>query len=280
MKTFRTKTYHIETDKIKNGQSVRFAVLADLHGLAFGNQNQELFSRIEAEKTDAVLIAGDMLVGSDLSTAEAVTGFLCRLANSFPVFYALGNHEYKMLLNPEVRESYLNYERVLTSAGVCFLHNEHISMVLGGTEFVFYGLELPIEYYRKPRSPYPDQKTLKELIGKPSGREISVLLAHNPKYGNAYFEWGADFIFSGHYHGGVLRLGEHHGLACPQYLFLPPYCCGDFHKGRQHMVVSAGLGEHTIPVRIRNPRELIIAELAPACKKNITGVCTENGNPC
>lgn len=29
------------------------------------------------------------------------------------------------------------------------------------------------------------------------------------------------------------------------------------------MIVSAGLGEHTIPVRIHNPRELIIAELVP-----------------
>lgn len=27
------------------------------------------------------------------------------------------------------------------------------------------------------------------------------------------------------------------------------------------MIVSAGLGEHTIPVRIHNPRELILAEL-------------------
>ena len=27
------------------------------------------------------------------------------------------------------------------------------------------------------------------------------------------------------------------------------------------MIVSAGLGEHTIPVRIHNPRELVFAEL-------------------
>ena len=73
-----------------------------------------------------------------------------------------------------------------------------------------------------------------------------MLLAHNPKYGDVYFEWGADFIFSGHYHGGILRFNEHHGLTCPQYLLFPPYCCGDFHRQEQHMIVSAGLGEHTI----------------------------------
>ena len=36
------------------------------------------------------------------------------------------------------------------------------------------------------------------------------------------------------------------------------------------MIVSAGLGEHTIPVRIHNPRELIIAELYPRHAKSST----------
>lgn len=83
---------------------------------------------------------------------------------------------------------------------------------------------------------------------------------------------------SGHYHGGVLRLSEHYGLACPQYLFLPPYCCGDFHKENKHMLVSAGLGEHTVPLRINNPRELIIAELIPEGINRKTGEYTEDGD--
>ena len=33
-------------------------------------------------------------------------------------------------------------------------------------------------------------RDMRELIGKPSGDGISVLLAHNPKYGDVYFEWG------------------------------------------------------------------------------------------
>lgn len=272
MKTFHTKTYQFRTNKITGGRTVRFAVLADLHGLVFGNENQMLFAAIEQKKPDAVLVAGDMVVSAGPETAAAVTGFFCRLANRLPVFYALGNHEYKMLLNPETAQQYLRYERVLTSAGVCFLHNEHISMKIKETDFVFYGLELPAEYYRKPRSPYPECAQIQELLGTPSGEGISVLLAHNPKYGNTYFEWGADFIFSGHYHGGVFRLSEHYGLSCPQYLLFPPYCCGDFHKGEQHMLVSAGLGEHTIPIRIHNPRELLIAELLPAESNTETGV--------
>lgn len=277
MKTFQTKTYQFKTNKI-TGSKVRFAVLADLHGLVFGNENQQLFSAIMQEKADAVLVAGDMVVSADPKTAASVTGFFCRLANYLPVFYAMGNHEYKMLLNPATAQQYLRYECVLTSAGVCFLHNEHISMNIKGSDFIFYGLELPIEYYRKPRSPFPDCAGIRGFLGDPAENGISVLLAHNPKYGNTYFEWGADFIFSGHYHGGVLRLTEHYGLSCPQYLLFPPYCCGDFHKGEQHMLVSAGLGEHTIPLRIHNPRELLIAELLPAETNTETGADGKDGN--
>jgi hypothetical protein len=125
-------------------------------------------------------------------------------------------------------------------------------------EVVFCGLELPVEYYQKPRSPKLKTDTMEQLIGKAPEEAFGVLLAHNPKYGSTYLDWGADLTLCGHYHGGVLRFGEHHGLTCPQYLLFPPYCCGDFHREDRHLIVSAGIGEHTIPVRIHNPRELLL----------------------
>ena len=168
-----------------------------------------------------------------------------------------------MLLNPETEIFYSNYEKLLTSAGICFLHNEHTSVQLKGNDFVFHGLELPVKYYHKPNSPALSLTAMEEMIGTPSQPGFHVLLAHNPKYGNTYFSWGADLILSGHYHGGVLRLDQNHGLTCPQYLLFPPFCCGEFKKGKQHMIVSAGLGEHTIPVRIHNPRELVLITCIP-----------------
>ena len=34
------------------------------------------------------------------------------------------------------------------------------------------------------------------MIGKPEDKGMQILLAHNPKYGKTYFEWGADLILS------------------------------------------------------------------------------------
>lgn len=64
-------------------------------------------------------------------------------------------------------------------------------MVLKGERFCFWGLELPIEYYHKPRSPKLKKEVMEELIGKPEDKGMQILLAHNPKYGKTYFEWGA-----------------------------------------------------------------------------------------
>lgn len=264
MKTFKTSIYNISSTKLNTRQTVTFAVLTDLHGLVFGNNHQKLYEAIIGSHPDAVLVCGDMIVSRQISSLESAASFLLRLCDQIPVFYALGNHEYKMLLTPVVRDSYLNYEKLLTSAGVCFLHNEHISARFAGTDFIFHGLELPIEYYHKPNSPSLSLETMEQLLGTPAQSGIHVLLAHNPKYGDTYFSWGADLILSGHYHGGILRFNQNYGLTCPQYLLLPPYCCGRFSKGGQHMFVSAGLGEHTIPIRIHNPRELVLLTLHPS----------------
>lgn len=281
MKTFRTRTYEIHTTKLKNRHKVRFAFLTDLHGLVYGNNHQELYGEILRHKADAVLVSGDMVVKRDPETLQSAAGLLSRLSGHVPVFYALGNHEYKMLLNPDFRQQYLNYERLLTSAGVCFLHNEHVSSDFHGTDFVFYGLELPMEYYHKPNSPALSLTCLEELIGIPSDPGVHILLAHNPKYGNTYLSWGADLILSGHYHGGIVRFNENYGLTCPQYLLFPPYCCGRFKSGKSTMIVSAGLGEHTIPIRFHNPRELIMIEFCPAEERknsHRTGRKAEYGN--
>lgn len=261
MKKFITRAYKISTEKIKKGTAVKFAVLADQHGLVFGESNRELYQAIKNENPDAVLIAGDMICSSNVETLTAAEEFLSVLSESFPVFYSLGNHEYRLLEDPLMKREYLRYERMLTQAGVCFLHNEHVAARIGENEVVFYGLELPLEFYRKPKAPYFSIKDMDALLGTPSRDGIRVLLAHNPAYGRTYFSWGSDVIFSGHYHGGVLRFSENHGLISPQFHLFPAFCCGHFRKGRKHMIVSAGLGEHTIPVRLHNPRELVIAEL-------------------
>lgn len=265
MKTFRLKKYEIFSSKIKE-KEVRLAFLTDLHGLEFGEKNRELIQAVRAFSPDAVLSAGDLIIRGIPETFQAAESLLIRLAEEFPVCCSLGNHEYKVLEAEEykdMREMYEEYEDRLKKAGISVLHNEKKRRSFGKNQVSFYGLELPLCYYYKPKSPVLTREEMEGFVGEPDKGVFSVLLAHNPKYGNAYFSWGADLILSGHYHGGVVRLGENTGLISPQLHIFPPFCCGKFKRGEQHMLVSAGLGEHTIPVRIHNPRELLLITVKP-----------------
>lgn len=265
-KKFITTKYEIHSDKIKSQRGVRFVMLTDLHGLTFGKDNEQLLLEIQKQNPDAVLVTGDMIVRNDPETIKRAEQFLKKIVNQYEVYYSLGNHECRIYADggghPCYGE-YMGYERRLQHAGVHFLHNEKAKFTIDNTKFTIFGLEIPMIYYRKPKSPYLTLAAMEKCIGRPEEDGVNILLAHNPKYGRTYLNWGADLILSGHYHGGVLRLNKHVGLTSPQFLLFPPYCCGDFHKGRSHMLVSAGIGEHTIPFRIHNPRELLVIDIKP-----------------
>lgn len=264
MGEFRTVTYEVHNPKIKKASVVRLACLADVHGSVFGRDNCILKEKLQENKPDAILIAGDMVVRSDASTFLNARRLLVSLAKEYPVFYGMGNHESKLRTEGYMHQAeYLEYEQALKEAGVLFLANEKYEFHIKGNQFVINGLELPLEYYHKPFSPRLTDEKLTLLMGAPKPDAVNILLAHNPKYGRAYFNWGADLILSGHYHGGVLRFSRHVGTVSPQFIPFPRYCCGDFYRGKQCMLVSAGLGEHTMPLRIHNPRELIFIEMKP-----------------
>ena len=61
MKRFKTVHYTIHSNKIKDARGIRFAVLADLHGMEFGPDNRKLLETIHRYRPDGILIAGDML---------------------------------------------------------------------------------------------------------------------------------------------------------------------------------------------------------------------------
>ena len=102
---------------------------------------------------------------------------------------------------------------------------------------------------------------IKELIGTADKDSFNVLLAHNPDYFPAYAQWGADLVLSGHVHGGMVRIPWWKGVVSPSIRLFPKYDGGKFEEGNSTMILSRGLGMHTIPVRLFNPAEIVVVEL-------------------
>ena len=70
-------------------------------------------------------------------------------------------------------------------------------------------------------------------------------------------------MLSGHVHGGIMRLPVLGGVLAPSLRIFPKYDGGLFRSGKSVMILSRGLGSHTIPIRIFNPGELVCVDLKP-----------------
>ena len=260
--TYRIKEYEIWTQKIPAGNHFTMAVIADLHSKEYGPGNEDLISCLKDLSPDMILLAGDLMVRTRPEALKNAAFLLRKMVSIAPVFYAYGNHESRMKASLRYQDSFLHYEEYVKRQGVQILSNSHREICLKGIPFAVYGLDLPLRYYMRCRSYALTQPALHKALGRPANDVYSILLAHNPAYGNEYFDWKADLILCGHYHGGVLRFDENHGLISPRFWPpFPPYCCGRFSRPGQNMLVSAGMGEHTVPVRIHNPREMLVVRL-------------------
>ncbi len=259
--TFKMKRYVIYHRKIgKEADGVKIAFLSDLHNNCYGRGNSKLIQVIQDEKPDFVLIGGDMIIGKkgkDMGNAHTL---LQNLSMQFPIYYANGNHETRMKFNPdEYEDRYREYEQELRKMGIHLLCND--TVVLPDKKITITGLELDEYYYQKLQKVQMSEKAMEEFVGPSDEERFQILLAHHPEFFERYTEWGANLTLSGHNHGGMVRLPFLGGIVSPQYQLFPKYDGGKYEKGENTMILSRGLGTHTIKIRFFNVPELCMIEL-------------------
>lgn len=274
---FVTVVYELRSPKI--AKPCTFVLLSDLHNKAYEKQNEELIRKIEELKPDGILVAGDMITAYECVPAlrdettvhterkyQAAVALMKQLAVRYPVYYGLGNHEQRMRLYPEeFGNTYQNYADILKKSGIEPLVNDRAD--LPAMHINICGVEIERAFYGKFRKrPMPDGY-LREIAGSPESGRYQILIAHNPDYFEEYARWGADLIVSGHVHGGLMRLPLLGGVISPRLTLFPKYDGGRFEQGESVMIVSRGLGTHTLPIRIFNPGELVVLRLNPASTK-------------
>ena len=123
------------------------------------------------------------------------------------------------------------------------------------------GLEVDYRCFRNKFHVGLSVDDIRNLVGEADQDRFQILLAHHPKYFAAYAGWGSDLTLSGHLHGGIMRLPRIGGVISPDPELFPRYDYGLYKETDSRMIVSAGLGTHTINLRINNPAELVIVEI-------------------
>lgn len=261
--TFKVTHYDIVSDKLNNlKKECKIVFLSDLHNNSYGKNNKRLLKAVRSQEPDLILIGGDMLIGMPNTTTKVAEDFISELTEICPVYYVNGNHEQRMKMYPEdYGMVYPKYKINLEEKGVHFLENEYCDLEFDDCIIQLFGLEIPKEGYRKFRKTHLPLEQIEAYIGKTNKSKYQILLAHNPTYADTYLEWGADLILCGHFHGGIVRIPGIGGVITPQYCLFPKFSGELTEIDNQCVVVSKGLGTHTIKIRFLNPAEVVVLHL-------------------
>lgn len=251
--------YEIKADVTK---PIRVVQLTDLHGRQFGDDNQELISFVKEQQPDLIFMTGDMLDCEEADIYEVCT-LVSMLSEIAPVYYSYGNHEIEWM-----RTSDADLEKELEDAGAVVLEMEYKDVTVNGQELRIGGYS---GYYRTPVMETSNEDEQAERLAFADDFENTghqkILLAH---IATSWTDWGrindheVGIVFSGHYHGGQVRLPLiNRGLYAPYVGWFPEYTKGVFEGDCATCVLSAGLGSNPRIPRIYNPPEIVVVDMVP-----------------
>lgn len=240
-------------------EELKIIHLTDLHGKDLGNNNKKIVTAINQEKPDFIIMTGDMINSTD-DDGSATIALLKSLNNQYPVYYAYGNHDLYCRLNtPDVFEAYINQ---VAETGCFILDDEMLIFEKNGEDIGIYGLS-SIPYHKTVRKNKvsKDQFTatfIEAQLGAASKERLDILLAHDPTWFQEYSDWKADLVFSGHIHGGAIRLPYIGGIISPNRTLFPKYDSGVYQKNDSILHVSRGIGTSVERIRIFNRPEVAV----------------------
>lgn len=249
----RIETTHFDLPgrKIPEGfDGFRIVHVSDLHNKSFGKDNAVLLRKIENEKPDIIVITGD-IVDSRHTDFDVSLHFASACVRIAPTYYVSGNHEHRFDNAEAMFEA-------LRNVGVTVLEDEKAEIRRGEEKITLYGLSAKQE--DGILGDYGAQ--LKALSDEKDDSGFSVLLAHYPQYLRDYAQAGFDLVFSGHAHGGQIRIPfTNKGIFAPDQGFFPEYTGGKYIENDTVMILSRGLGNSLFPLRLFDRPQLIVVTL-------------------
>ncbi|HSU26018.1 MAG TPA: metallophosphoesterase, partial [Pyrinomonadaceae bacterium] len=181
-------------------------------------------------KPDMFVLTGDY-VSHEKKYISPVAEVLGRLRSEFGTHACLGNHDHwtdPELVTKRFREAGIN---VMVNEGFR-LEARDASVWLAGVDDHMVGkTDLPAAL----RGSYPD--------------ELKLLLAHNPIIFRQAVRYGVDLTFSGHTHGGQVKVRD------PQKRLLPQRkLSSGLHRRKDSQIyITRGIGTVVLPIRYQCP---------------------------
>lgn len=260
--------------------TLRVLFLSDWHLGRFGalarlpQKFEQLYQVHQREPFDLILLGGDYL-DAEASYTSQLPELLAILARfKLPMVGVLGNHDYSSTRQPGQLEALIKaFER----GGVELLRNQSCLVKKGDQHCWILGLDdlQEVSGYRQSERYQSFTDFEREARKVPLGpfanhpkTDLRIVLSHNPDGVLLNWPQEPDLVLAGHTHGGQLCLVD--WLAQPLhrlvYQVLPPGSfgtwAGDCWVEGRRLIVSRGLGEATLPLRLLRPPEATIVEIS------------------
>lgn len=235
-------------------EGTKIVHLSDLHGATFNDGQQTLLDKILAQSPDFVVVSGDTLdrVHGDWLASLSL---LEELSSRVPVYVVTGNHE---IWTPHLSQTLAR----LKATGAVVLENESVKLTKKGAHnkeesIRLFGIHDPC-YFASHEDFTQTLVQMKQKALANDGDELySLLISHRPELQSDYAEANYQLTFSGHAHGGQVRLPFTEGLIAPNQGFFPKLTAGLHTFNNHYLLISRGIGNpHVIP-RVFNPPEIV-----------------------
>lgn len=258
----KVSNYMIKNKRIpSNFNGYKIAHISDFHNTNSKRAKSIIIKKLKEHTPDILVITGDLIDSrrTNIYTAkEFVTNI--KLSLNSNIYYVLGNHESRLKNISKLEEN-------ITKAGAIILRNEKIELTKSGNNnqeqyIQLIGIDDPAFSTNIEKENEIKRVLNKNLkaIGKDKDK-FTLLITHRPEHIDIYSNNNVDLVFTGHAHGGQIRVPFVGGIIAPGQGLLPKYTSGVYNINNTSMVVNRGVGNSKFPFRINNRPELVFVTL-------------------
>jgi predicted MPP superfamily phosphohydrolase len=243
------KHYTLVGNSLSESQKLRIVQLSDLHSTTYGEKQKKLINKVKSQKPNLIVLSGDIL--DDYVPNKPVKYLLEGIVNLAPTYYVVGNHE----IWSNDLSSKLD---LLKAAGVVVLRDQDDLVKINGVNIHIIGLDDP--YSNGFLSDLNKKKLNLSYDNEPN--DLKIMLSHRAELHQIYKGFSPDLSFSGHAHGGQVRIPFlMNGLLAPDQGWFPKYAGGIYVFENYTHIVSRGLSINPRLPRVFNRPEIVVVDM-------------------
>ncbi|EPR09208.1 metallophosphoesterase [Ruminiclostridium papyrosolvens] len=235
----------------KSLKGLKIAHLSDLHVNHIHISKKKIINALKEVNPDIVLISGDYIeTENDISKA---LDLIKAIADIFPVYLTLGNHDHKALLNK--KKGVKSFIVQLEQTGAVVLNNAATSIYKNNTTYNIIGID-------DLKRGKPDLAKAFENIDSTSDNCINIAFSHNPDTVLTLSKNKADYFLCGHFHGGQIWMPFHLEF---RILRREQLCRMGYRRGLHKIngiivYINRGLGNVLFPLRFLSVPEIAVIQ--------------------